>query len=55
MWQPSAKRLDELDSGRLANVVGLSFEGEAEDGEALAAKSPERGAHLGEEAVPLVR
>ncbi len=48
------QHLDELDGGRFADVVGLAFEGEAEDADAFAAQGPEGGTDLAEEALFLL-
>ncbi len=42
-----------VDGRRLANVVGIALEGQAEGGQPLAAQSPQRRAHLVEEDIPL--
>ncbi len=40
-------------AGRLANIVGVALEGQAQGGQPLAAQGPQRGAHLVEEDFPL--
>ncbi len=42
------------ESWRLANVVGTTFEGQAKDGQILAAKRPEGAVDFAKEAMPLI-
>ena len=44
------QHLDDIDRGRFADVVGLSFEGQAQNADAFAAKGPQGGTDLIEEA-----